>query len=280
MKKTSHTYWLTGCLAFATACILLSSCYKEFDPSSYAPKLSIGGYTSSKEIAPSNLVGYWSFDGSLVDSVSKTAGTNTGTSFTAGVKGQALQGADKGYVLFTPGTSITGLKSFTITFWVNSPQNTNGIVGLVNLANANSFWGNFDLFFENGATADKAVFKTHVNNNGKDAWLGNYDVPKIWGIWTSFAVTYNGVDSFKVFVNGSRIAVSKQAGYGPLVFNNATKMVFGTVQFQTTPSLTSATGSQPWASYLTGALDEVRIYNTALSESDVSALVKLEGRGK
>ena len=57
-------------------------------------------------------------------------------------------------------------------------------------------------------------------------------------------------------------------------------MVFGTVQFQTTPSLTTSTGKQDWASYLVGQLDEVRIYNKALTADEISALSKLEGRGK
>jgi hypothetical protein len=261
--------------------ILLSSCYKKFDPASYAPKLSIGGYTSSAEIAPGNLVGYWSFNGSLVDSVTGQAGTNTGTTFTAGVKGQALQGADQSYVVFDPSSALQNLQSFTITCWVNSPQNTNGIVGLFDLANTTSFWGNLDIFFENGSTDTKAILKIHVNNNGTDAWLGNYEIANIWNVWTNIAITYDAASStFKVFVNGSKIATQTQAGYGPLVFQNATKAVFGTVQFQTSPSLTSATDAQPWASYLTGSMDEFRIYNTALGESDVSALVKLEGRGK
>jgi hypothetical protein len=137
------------------------------------------------------------------------------------------------------------------------------------------------MFFENGSTDTKAVFKVHVNNNGTDAWLGNYEIANIWNVWTNIALTYDAASStFKVFVNGSKIATQVQTGYGPLLFQNATKAVFGTVQFQTNPSLTTATDAQSWASYLTGALDEVRIYNTALSESDVSALVKLEGRGK
>lgn len=45
-------------LALSVVLIGLASCYKKFDPASYAPALSIGGYTGSKEIAPSNLVGY------------------------------------------------------------------------------------------------------------------------------------------------------------------------------------------------------------------------------
>jgi hypothetical protein len=56
-------------------------------------------------------------------------------------------------------------------------------------------------------------------------------------------------------------------------------MVFGTVQFQTDPSLTSESTAQSWASYLTGSLDEVRLYNAALTDDQINALVKLESRG-
>lgn len=197
------------------------------------------------------------------------------------MKGQALQGVDKGYVLADAGTAIQNLQSFTVTTWVNSPQNAAGIVGLIDIANTASFWGNLTVFFENGSTADVGKLKVHVNNKGTDAWLGNYDLTKPWNTWMNIAVSYDAASStFKVFVNGSKIATQTVANYGNLVFQNATKIVFGTVQFQTKPSLTTATNAQDWASYLTGALDEVRIYNKALEESDINALVKLEGRGK
>jgi len=261
---------------------MLTSCYKKFDTQSYAPALSIDGYTSVKEISPSSLVGYWGFNGSLIDSVSGTLGTNTGTSFGNGIKGQALQGANNGYVLFTPGNAITGMQSFTITYWVNSPVNTNGIVGLVNLSNSNNFWGNIDMFFENGSTANAAKFRAHITNNGtNDAWLAKDGIPGIFNNWVNFALSYDAVTATeKFYVNGSVLVSQVNTGYGPIHFVNSGKIVFGTVHFQTTPSLTAATGSQPWASYLTGLLDEVRIYNKALSGSEVSALVKLEGRGK
>src|SRR5215217_8336501 len=93
-------------LFVAAATVGLSSCQKEFDPSSYAPPLNIGGYTSSKEIASSNLVAYWAFDGNLLDSVSNTAGVNTGTAFSPGNKGQALQGAPNSYVTTTPAPTV------------------------------------------------------------------------------------------------------------------------------------------------------------------------------
>lgn len=261
--------------------ISLSGCYKKFDTDSYKPALSIGGYTSSAEIAPSNLVGYWSFDGSLIDSVTNASGTNEGTGFQNGVKGQALKGADKAYVLFDPGAAIKDMKSFTITFWVNSPLNTSGIVGLVNLSNVNAFWGNIDMFFENGGTSTVAKLKVHTTSNGKDNWIGAVDIQNIWNVWTSIAYKYDGSTSTGVlYANGSKIATVVSDGMGPLNYTDVGKLVFGTVQFQTDPSLTSASGAQDWASYLTGGLDEVRIYNSALSDADISALVKLEGRGK
>ncbi|MHB1178015.1 MAG: LamG domain-containing protein [Daejeonella sp.] len=276
----SKTYRLL--IFIAGVSLLSSSCLEKFDSQSYAPALSIGGYTSTKEIAPASLVGYWAFDGNLLDSVSKVAGDNTGTTFSKGIKGQALQGAKNSYVTFNPGNAIKNLRSFTITYWVNSPLNTNGIVGLVNLSNSSNFWGNIDMFFENGSTVDAAKFRVHISNNGnKDAWLEKDGMPNIFNKWVSFTVSYDEVTStFKLYVNGSLSVKKEVSGYGPINFVNSGKIVFGTVHFQTSPSLTSATGSQPWASYLTGQLDEVRIYNKSLSDSEVGALVKLGGRGK
>lgn len=278
MKKLSNKLMFA---AFVFSSFTISSCYPKFDPNSYAPPLNIGGFTSAREIAPSNLVGYWSFNGSLIDSSSNVAGTNAGTTFITGIKGQALQTTGNSYVVFNAGSAIQNLHSFTVSSWVNAPQNTTGIAGVLDIANSGNFWGNLTVFFENGGTPTSGVLKIHVNNNGADAWLGNYTITEPWNKWINVGVTYDaGTSTFKVFVNGAKIATQTIAGFGSLVFQNATKMVFGTVQFQTTPSLTTTHGTEPWASYLNGQLDEVRIYNKALSESEVGSLVKLEGRGK
>ncbi|MDI9858035.1 MULTISPECIES: LamG domain-containing protein [Flectobacillus] len=260
--------------------MLLSSCYEKFDASTYAPAVSIGGYTSTTEIAPSNLVGYWSFDNNYIDAVSKTAGDATGTSFAGGIKGQAMVGGVDKYVVSNVPSAIQNLSSFTVTTWVNMKKNDAGIVGLVDIANSGSFWGNLTIFLENGATDSKGLLKVHVNNAGKDAWLGNYDLNNLWNTWANIAVTYDATTStFKVYYNGNKIATQVVAGYGGIKFQNAAKMVFGTVQFQTSPSLNGG-DKQSWASFLNGQLDEVRIYNKALAENEVNALVKLEGRGK
>lgn len=261
--------------------LLLTSCYKKFDPASYAPKLEIGGFTSSSEVASANLVGYWAFDGSLIDSVSGTAGVNTGTSFGPGYKGQAMQGALNSYVLATPSAAITGMKSFTLTYWVKSPAPSVGIIGMVSLSNTQTFWGNIETFFENGSTATNGKFRVHIQNGAVDTWVSKDGLINLFDTWVAIAVSYDQATStFKLYTNGALAYTNTVAGFGPLNFTNTGKLVFGTVQFMTKPSQTSGATAQDWASYLTGLLDEVRIYNKALSDTEISSLVLLQGRGK
>jgi len=266
----------------------LSSCVKTFDPKSYAPPLNINGYTASDQIASTNLVAHWTFNNTLADSLSNTIGVGTGTSFSAGLKdhGLALQGANNAYVVTNTPPAIKSLHSFTFTVWYNMPENTNGAVGILDVANTQNFWGNLDIFFDNGASATTGVLKVHVWNNsgsstGSDAWEGGYTVNNPWGTWTNIAVTYDDASStVKVYYNGSLVGTNVASGFAPLNWTDAQQMSIGTLQFQTTPSLTSATGAQGWASYNPGLTDELRVYNKALSGTEISSLVALQGRGK
>lgn len=265
----------------------LSSCYKKFDPSSYAPPLNVNGYTAANQIEASALVAYWNFNGDLTDSVSKVAGVATGTSFTTGLKnhGQALQGANNGYVVSAVPPNIQALHSFTLSLWVNMPQNT-AATGLIDIANSQNFWGNLDIFFDNGGSPSTGVLKVHMWNNGtsttgSDAWEGGYTVNNPWGAWTNVTVTYDdSTSTVTVYYNGSAVGTNTATGFAPLDWSKVQQMVFGTLQFQTNPSLTSNTGSQGWAGSMTGALDEVRVYNKVLTGTEVSSLVALQQRGK
>ncbi|NIJ51422.1 LamG domain-containing protein [Dyadobacter arcticus] len=276
---TNKMIWVISGLLLVGA----SSCYEKFDPESYAPSVSIGGFTSTSEIASANLIAYFPFDGDYVDVVSKTAGTNTGTTFANGLKGKAMKGAKSGYVLFNPTAAILGLKSFTMTYWVNSQSTTaaGGIIGLVGLSKKDGFWGNIETFFENGGTTTDGIFKAHIQNDTLDTWVAKEGIVNLYNSWTHIALSYDATSStFSIYVNGSKTATSTVPKFGNLKWKNPGQMVFGTVQFQTTPSLTTGAKGQDWASYLTGLLDEVRIYDVALKDNEVDALVKLESRGK
>lgn len=261
--------------------LLVTSCYKSFDPKTYQPAFTINGYTAVSEIGQGSLVAYWAFDGGYVDSVSGTAGTGVGTSFAAGFKGQALQGANNGYVISDLPNAVKNLKSFTIDFWINSSQNTTGILTPVCITREDQFWGALDMFYENGSTATSGNLKVHYNGQS-EVWFTNGILTNPWGSWQNIALTYDAASSrFTLYQGGSAVASQEAAGLGDIAFpGNANSIVFGTEQFQCSPSLGTAGGAQGWASYLTGQMDEVRIYNKALSGSDIQALIVLQGKGK
>lgn len=281
--------------------LLASSCYKKFDESSYQPPLDIGGFSNSREIAPGNLVGYWAFNGSLIDSVTGASCTNSGSSFTTGIKGQGYQGSANAYATFVPGTRLQNLKSFTIAFWMEANANT-GAIGIFSLANTTDFWGNLDIYQDNGGSGDQTVFKVHINN-ANVPWAGQFTDGKVTiKKWIHIAATYDAATSkYNLYQNGVAIGVNSAGNpantigptlngsdpsappvtpYGQLKFVNPNAMVFGTFQFQTNPSLTGSAGPQGWATGFSGRLDEFRIYDRALTANEVSSLMLLEGRGK
>jgi hypothetical protein len=278
MKKISI---IKSFLIMMVAGMVLSSCYKKFDPKSYQPAFTFNGFTSVAEIGAGSLVGYWAFDGSYIDSISKTAGTGVGTSFTGGFKGQSFQGADKAYVISDLPNAIKNLKSFTIDYWIKSPQNTTGILAPIVISKDNDFWGALDMFFENGSTATSGNLKVHVNAQS-EVWFTNGIISNPWNGWVNIALTYDAATStFRLYQGGTEVAHQTASGLGNLVFPaTATKIIFGTEQFQTTPSIGTAGSAQSWASYLTGQMDEVRIYNKALTANDLQALIVLQGKGK
>ncbi|MEO6455475.1 MAG: LamG-like jellyroll fold domain-containing protein [Ginsengibacter sp.] len=261
--------------------MLSTSCYKKFDPTTYQPAFTINGYTSVVEIGAGSLVGYWSFNGNYVDSVSNTAATGVNTSFTGGFKGQALQGSSNGYVISDLPNAIKNLNSFTIDYWINTPINSTGILTPITISRTDQFWGALDMFVENGSTATSGNLKVHFNGQS-EVWFTNGMISNPWGTWQNIGLTYDAASStFTLYQGGSVVATQTAAGLGNLVFpNTATKIIFGTEQFQATPSLGTAGGNQGWASYLTGQLDEVRIYNKALKALDIQALMVLQGKGK
>ncbi len=284
---------LKGIGLIAAILLLFASCQKKFNPDSYAPVQSFGGFGSSNQIQPSNLVGHWAFENSLIDSVSSALGDGVGTSFTNGIKGQALQGANNGYFITTPTTAVLNLQSLTVSLWVNVPPNLTGTYGFVCLSNTNDFWGNFDVFFENLPSPNNvkditnAILKGHFENwtgptTDHETWLGNFSIGAVWNKWTHIVFTYDAATStFNVYVNGSSIVSPiVNAGNGNLTFQHASALIFGTMQFNAIPSIGTAGGPQDWASYVPGKMDEIRIYKAALTADEVKALYQLEKLGK
>jgi hypothetical protein len=291
-------------LPIFSALIIVTGCTKAKLDDDYPngdPPPVPGGFVNSSQIAPSNLVGYWAFNGSLIDSVTKAVATNKGSGFSDGIKGQAYKGSDTTYATFNPSNALQNLHSFSISFWMNSPANT-GAIGIFSLTNTKEFWGSLDIYQDNGGSGDKAVFKVHLYN-ANVPWAGQFTETKVqFNKWEHIAVTYDGATSkLNIYqdgnalgitsagnpqntigpaLNGSDPTVTPVTPYGNIKFINATAMTFGAFQFQTNPSLTTAATAQSWATNFAGKLDEFRIYDKALTSQEVVALSILERQGR
>lgn len=277
-------------IAIAALCGLLTvGCYDEFDSDSYKPEFTISGYAAVSDIEPNAVVAYFPFDGSINNVVTNAESSNSGSTFINGFKGQAasFNVGSKTYVTAPAPASVTSMQSFTISLWVNptfvdadANGSIDGILGLVGLSNSTAFWGNIEWFVENNSNNDAATVKMILNNGAQGTDIAITGYKNLFGNWSNHTITYDASTSkLTYYVNGSKLAEKTTPWTGPLAFTNSGSLVFGAVQFQTTPSLTNH-GPEPWASWLTGGLDEVRIYNKALTATDINALVVLQGKGK
>jgi len=297
----------------AAVVFTISSCQKGFDPKTYAPSKPLptfGGYNSSKEIETGNLVDYFNFNGNVTDSLGNLSGTTSGNiTFGSGVSGKAFQGAVNSYIVFPNAGPGKDLKSYTLSFWMNSPKTAGLARGIFSFNNPNDFWGSLDVYLDNPPSSDPQgdtlIFKIHMTNQSGVPFAGYFlqsKVPKAINTWTHMVITYDAATSIiNVYQNATAIGIAGVAGtsgfvvgptmpgsdpgappvtpYGPLKFIT-TEAVIGTWQFQTNPSLTTSATAQSWAESYTGMLDNFRLYNKALTAVEVSALYNLEKLGR
>src|SRR5215212_4149576 len=113
--------------------------------------------------------------------------------------------------------------------------------------------------------AGTAVFKTIFRNNTNtpanyQADNGTQNSTTAFNNWTNYIITYDTSGIVKSYLNGS-LVTTKTGVPKPVVaqFSNVGPIVFGALHFMTVPSSTSGATDQPWAGYLSGKLDEVRI---------------------
>lgn len=212
-----------------------------------------------------------------------------------GVSGKAVKFGTQGYMLYkaigdtvvwpnnfkgVPADTLTNLGSFTLAFWMNGASPVTNAQGLFSISNKNQFWGSLDLFLEGFATGeDSAFLKIHMFNanmpDGNGEEWSEVKIPEALDRWTHLALTYDAKTSkFIVYANGAAVIDKTLGGgaYGKIKYKDFNGMVVGNHQFQTTPSLTNH-GPEGWASAFNGAIDNLRIYNMALTGDQVNSLV-------
>lgn len=272
----------------------LESCSKHSSGPT-APTL-IGGFASSDSVEPQALVAYWPLDGDVNDHKGGIAGTGVNVTYTTGVRGQAYQGASNAYASFTPNATLQGLQSFSVSLWYWQPAQpvrtpTNDPQGIFFLTDKNT---NPDIIVENEPYTpvsgdslelhEGLYFPAAKNYTGFT--MNTFDTVAI-GKWVHFAMTYDGGSStYVVYQNGQ--PMSNQSAYG---WNTSTMLLDGptgstpqgNVNWSSAPPIVGTIGtwgpgvygvSNPVGSNgnWQGKLDEIRVFNIALTNKDVAGL--------
>ncbi len=260
-----------------------TSCKKKDDPNA--------GKTDPSTIATTNLVAYFPFDGNGTESIaSLTPTVTTGVTYVTGRRGQAYQGADLAHLLYTLPTAskLKSLTSFSVALWFKSPLVTGDpepIFFQIGKSDDLS-WGNLTLYLNRlSATADSlqlhAFFlKTGVLWSGQSVGYTNKSF--IINAWMHLVFEYDATTSkYKIYKNGvhvlagasveDRYANDQSVPLGNLAFANADVINIGAWRPKSEGTATDA-----WMGWFKGNLDELRVYDKALSDTEVKSLFDAE----
>ena len=210
-----------------------------------------------------SLVAHYAFDGNTIDSKGGIGGTAFGSpTYTTGKIGQALQLDGVDDYVSVPDTSnldFNGSQSFSISYWVKSTTATPHVAKKIN------------------ASATVGYMISAVSNSGGIATLNLSDgvdevnvslasspqVPLVNGEWHHVVMVLDqGVNTVRLYVD---TATGNTANISTLdSLENSTPLYIGT-------------SGKLSSSKTKGSIDDVRIYNKALSASEIGDLFSLGG---
>jgi len=267
--------------------LVMASCKKDEDPNA--------GKTDPSTIATTNLVAYFPFDGVGTEEIaSLTPTVTTGVTYVEGRRGQAYQGANQARLRYTlPAASkLKTLTSFSIAMWIKSPLVTGDPEPTIFEIGKSSdlFWGNLKLGLERlTATADSLKLKTFFYKDGA-VWSGqhiSYSDPLFMiNRWMHLVYQYDGATSkFMIYKDGVKVVtndgvenrwaagddVSPRPALGNMAFVNADVINIGAWRPKSEGTATDA-----WMGWFVGNLDELRVYDKALTATEVKALYDAE----
>ena len=186
-----------------------------------------------------------------------TAGGHTATltttyNFVSGLSGNALQ-LTGGYASLPAGI-VSGVSNFTIAAWVKADS-------LSNWARIFDFGtGATDYMFltPDAGTTNALRFAITTSGGGGEQQLNGPALTT--GTWYQLAVVLSG-NTGTLYVNGAAVATNTSMTLHPSSLGSTTQNYLGKSQFSSDPAFK-------------GTIDDFRIYNRALSSTEISALAK------
>jgi hypothetical protein len=229
---------------------------------------------------PSAMVAWWTADGYATDIQSNHGQVLTNITYAPSEVGQSFVfDGTTSAITVTDSADLTPT-AVTVDFWFNSnvslPDSSHPEVPLLFKLNpgndANSASKGYDFFYQFGAIgfglpSTAAGFRTIVySSTGSTAIAA--------GTWHHVAGTYDSSGQ-KLYLDGSLVASGPN--FGPIQYQPA-GLQFGTVF--NTADFTPGINSSNHAYFFNGQLDEIEIYNRALSASEIMAIFNAGTAGK
>jgi hypothetical protein len=215
---------------------------------------------------PAGLVSWWAGDGDYSDII----GTNHGTfnwsqspTFVSGKVGQAFSFDGNDYVTIGNPADLKLTNAITVEGWVNPTNFAEGQIAaiLTKWGQSNSF-DSFGLYLEKQGGVIHAL-STIGTPGPDDQLLLNGVVPA--NTWSHVAMTYDAGSGVQVlFVNGAVAATNLYPG--------------GMIASDAKVTIGWEDSNAP--RHFTGLLDEISIYNRALSVSEIAAIYNADAGGK
>jgi len=254
------------------------------DNATVAMNAAIAAYQANlvTPIDPGNLTGHWTFD----DASGTTVADFSGNNFTGTFGSEALFGGgspawttdrygnankaisfDKGAKITVPYNASLNPGLMSISLWINATENreNNRFMGLHS-------WEGFKFQLQ---SANKAFFTGHTTEGIFDK---DTDPPLELGTWYHVTVTI-GDGNTTFYVNGVQTTKWEDTP-GTMFPDSSHDLVFGvgSSKYAATTENFDVDKIIPadWGGYYNGALDEVRIYKSVLSESQVSSIYAQE----
>jgi hypothetical protein len=305
---------LVSAFALSIAFASFTSCSS--DSSSSLPP--IGGYNNADEVAATSLKAYWPMDGNGKEEISNTAPSSTvGVSWNTGIKGQAAN-LTAGYMDYPSITALTTSSgSISVSVWAKLsntklvPNGESHISEIFNLSGSTPGNGYIGVLGETHGltTSDSIQVKGHyetlyngsqsggdiVNMIKMESWMiSDNDNPanlikhvafpnKIGGQWAHIVYVFNGATAKnEIFVNGVNVSnspwVQRNGGVTPfpLVYATTTHPVIGA----RSSFVAGLAGGDAWNKAMTGGVDELRVYDKALTPAEIGSLYALELVGR
>ena len=217
----------------------------------------IRGAVAAPLTPPSGLVGWWTGDSNVVDLVNANNVTlaNGATYATGQVNAAfALDGVNDTVQAADSSAWAFGTNEFTIELWANFTA-TNGQRALVASDTGGGAQNKWIFWVNNGS------LQFHINGTPGAAFIGTNAFAPTLNQWYHLAVTRKSTN-YVFYVNGSAFATNSDSravpdANGPLTI-----------------------GSAEGALFFGGQLDEVSIYNRALADTEVAAIVTAGAEGK